>query len=213
MERRPNYLQSLIGANLAPKGKRLYLNLGARAVGDKSTRFFEKYPGAAAFETHHFEATPRHVDYAQLWRGWDAAVKQDPRIHAHNCAVWNRNTTLQFGMRRSASHVSDASARSVFGKDKKVKGEYPVPAIDLAGFLRTHAREDDFVVVKMDIEGAEFVVVPHLITTGAACLIDEIYLECHTGDVGDIGKGRMYEDCIAILVALRGMGIASHLWF
>ena len=40
-----------------------------------------------------------------------------------------------------------------------------------------------------------------------------IYLECHTGDSGDIGKGRTYADCIGLLTALRGVGTASHLWF
>ena len=47
----------------------------------------------------------------------------------------------------------------------------------------------------------------------AACLIDEMYLECHPGDgVGDIGKGRTYEECITMMVALRGMGVAAHVW-
>lgn len=86
-------------------------------------------------------------------------------------------------------------------------------AVDLADFLKRRAAADDFVLIKMDIEGAEYVVVPHLIATGAACLIDEVYLECHTGDSGDIAKGRTYEDCITMLVALRGMGVAAHLWF
>lgn len=62
-------------------------------------------------------------------------------------------------------------------------------------------------------EGSEFVVLPALVSSGAACLIDELYLECHTGDSGDIGKGRSYDDCVTMLAAMRGMGVASHLWF
>ena len=196
------------------------MNLGARGFSDASTTFFEHYPGAAQFEHHAFEAQPRH-----LWgqpgfpkrNDWSKSVlANDPRIRFYNVAVWTRNTTLKFGGRKSASHVSGASGASeqrIFGSDPKFRHEVEVPAIDLVDFLQKRATEDDFVLVKMDIEGSEFAVVPHLIRTGAACLIDEMYLECHPGDVGDIGKGRTYEECITMLVALRGMGVAAHAWF
>ena len=98
------------------------------------------------------------------------------------------------------------ATRSIFGADdRKIKESYDVPAIDLGSFLGEHTTPDDFVLMKMDIEGAEFAVVPSLISSGAACLIDEMYLECHSG--GDIAKGRSYDDCITMLVALRGMGL------
>ena len=80
MELRPNYLESLKKAGLAPSGKRLYLNLGARGFKDKSTTFFEKYPDASRFEHHAFEATP-----ASMWRetmGWAAAAASGPAPRA-----------------------------------------------------------------------------------------------------------------------------------
>ena len=54
------------------------------------------------------------------------------------------------------------------------------PAIDIADWLRRTVRPDDFVVVKMDIEGAEYDVVPHLLREKVADLIDELFLEIHT---------------------------------
>lgn len=33
--------------------------------------------------------------------------------------------------------------------------------------------------MKMDIEGAEHVLLPHMIITGALCLIDVVFTECH----------------------------------
>ena len=213
LQKLPNYLSQLYEAGIKRqgRGKRLYLNLGARGVKDKSTTFFESYPDAAAFEHHAFDAAPH---WAQDM-GWEEASVRDRRMKLHNVAVWTHNTTLSFGLRKSASHVvanASDNARSIFGADdRKIKESYDVPAIDLGIFLAEHTTPDDFVLVKMDIEGAEFAVVPHLISSGAACLIDEMYLECHSGS--DIAKGRSYDDCITMLVALRGMGVATHLWF
>ena len=111
-------------AGLAPptgQQRRVYLNLGARGYKDKSTTFFEPYPGSASFEHHVFEATP-----GSMWKdkmGWSSAAAQaDKRIRFHNVAVWNRDTTLSFGVRKSASHVVEGTggATGVFGNDTKV---------------------------------------------------------------------------------------------
>ena len=220
-KQKPNFLQLLMDANLMKTAgsRRLYFNLGARGVRDGSSKFFERYPGAKDFEHHAFEALPKAAREQYASMNWEAAMETDRRIHFHNVAVWNVNTTLTFGERRSASHVvgtaanSGSDARSVYGSDRKVRSQTSIPAIDFAEFVRTHATPDDFVLVKMDIEGAEFVVVPELIASGAACLIDELYLECHSGDVSDIAKGRTFAECITMLVALRGMGVAAQLWF
>ena len=58
---------------------------------------------------------------------------------------------------------------------------------------------------RAQIEGAEYSVVPRLIATGAACLIDEFYLECH------YNRADMKPDaCIALLASLRGVGVAAY---
>ena len=54
------------------------------------------------------------------------------------------------------------------------------PSIDIADFIQRNFKPQDFVVVKMDIEGSEYRVVPHLINSKAAHLVDEIFVECHT---------------------------------
>jgi FkbM family methyltransferase len=54
-----------------------------------------------------------------------------------------------------------------------------VQTFDTAAWLRRHVDEEDTVVVKMDIEGAEYRVLPHLLATGAIDLIDELRCEFH----------------------------------
>ena len=205
MQEQPRPLQHLINAGKKPAGRYIYLNLGARGVGDSTTEHMSRGKfgvPASVWTQHAFDADRR------MAKGWRL---RRPDVHFHHAAIWVRDETLHFGYRKSASHIVDAGAG--WKPDKRVSETVEVPAIDFAGWLVRNVKLEDYVVIKMDIERAEYAVLPRLLATGAACLIDELYLECHTGDSGDIGKGRTYADCIGLLTALRGVGTASHLWF
>lgn len=54
-----------------------------------------------------------------------------------------------------------------------------VESIDFSEFLRSVATDNDFVLVKMNIEGSEFDVIRSLIDTGAYSLITKFYCEFH----------------------------------
>jgi len=55
-----------------------------------------------------------------------------------------------------------------------------VECIDFAQWMQENLQDDDFVVLKMDIEGAEYDVMDHLITTNAINYINDIYIEWHS---------------------------------
>lgn len=54
-----------------------------------------------------------------------------------------------------------------------------VKAIDFSDWLAIHVSQDDYVVCKMDIEGAEFDVLEHLLKTKKMNLIDVLLVEWH----------------------------------
>lgn len=49
----------------------------------------------------------------------------------------------------------------------------------MVSWMRESFVEDDFVIVKMDIEGAERNIIPKLLATNASRLIDVLLWECH----------------------------------
>lgn len=63
----------------------------------------------------------------------------------------------------------------------KTGNKLDVHAIDLAVFLEKY--KDDTILLKMDIEGAEFPVLEHLIKTGADKYINKLYVEMHPNKV------------------------------
>ena len=59
------------------------------------------------------------------------------------------------------------------------QNEVEVPQIDFAAFIRTNCSQDDRIFCKMDIEGAEFLVLDHLLKTGVFNWLDELFIEWH----------------------------------
>lgn len=78
---------------------------------------------------------------------------------------------------------------------------WSVPVVNVVSWLVSHFTSEDYVVVKMDIEGAEFSILSALLDGGHGCLIDVLAIECHNS-VGDcaqlMSKLAMYP-CIKIL--------------
>lgn len=143
-------------------------------------------------------------------------------------AAWIRNESLMFGAhlgndgtRRnsSAPHVGMGrimgSLRSGSGKG----GVFEVQGLDVAEWVRSVAGEDDFVVVKMDVEGAEWELLSRLVETGAICLVDELFLECHYSrwqrccPERTMKYNRTYGDCLELFQSLRRDGVLVHQWW
>merc|ERR1712048_1298683 len=65
-----------------------------------------------------------------------------------------------------------------------------VPTVNLIRLLYENALPGDFVVVEMDIEGAEWDILPCLSHSAASNLIDELYMEIHDPNWGLLGTNR-----------------------
>lgn len=57
-------------------------------------------------------------------------------------------------------------------------------AVNIATWLLRNTLPHDFVVVKMDIEGAEYEVIPHMADMGAWVVMDHLLVEWHGANVG-----------------------------
>uniref|UniRef100_A0A0E0EGH0 Uncharacterized protein n=1 Tax=Oryza meridionalis TaxID=40149 RepID=A0A0E0EGH0_9ORYZ len=170
------YLPTL--ADISFKRNYVYVDVGARSYGSSIGSWFRKhYPKQNhTFQVFAIEADPAfHSEYAAK-----KAVTLLPY------AAWVKNETLNFEINADPGKEDEAKAngrgmgriRPMAGK--KMSGEVrSVPAFDFAEWLKRTVSEQDYVVMKMDVEGTEFDLIPRLFDTGAICLIDELFLECH----------------------------------
>lgn len=150
--------------------------------------FAEKYNVDETWECFSFEANPNTFEMSQenyktLTENWKLNLKH------FNKAVSNKECKIKVNCSKdSLGYVSQGSNildnPPIYDKQWKSdfyysENEYYVDSVDFSKFLFDVASTDDFVLVKMDIEGAEFDVIESIIETGAYKLINDFYCEFH----------------------------------
>ncbi|KAG6510189.1 uncharacterized protein LOC121974921 [Zingiber officinale] len=212
------YLPSI--ADISFKQRYIYVDVGSRSYGSSIGSWFRKqYPKQNhTFMIYAIEADKAfHKEYA---------TKKGVTLLPF--AAWVRNETLTFeinndpskhdvekggGMGRirpiggSGSHVSTGSVSAIQG-------------FDFAAWLKRTVTERDYVVMKMDVEGTEFDLIPRLFETESICLIDELFLECHYNRWQKSCPGQRspkykntYGECLKLFTSLRNSGVLVHQWW
>ena len=82
--------------------------------------------------------------------------------------------------------------------------EVLVECIDFSKFLSDNFEKTDYIIVKMDIEGAEYEILNKLIEIDTADFMNEIYVEFHDEKVG-LSKDKIISD-------LEKLNIKVHKW-
>lgn len=201
--------------------KRLvYLDVGANDPSGSVLWFLQNYPRGEEFLMHAWEPNP---DYAEAF----AEEPYKDRVVLHQQAAWVYNGTLEFLPGRDASIIAALRvkpkgvfrnfhpiAHSLDRPENAHKQPHSEPivvaCIDLAAWMMENLQLDDFVVLKLDVEMAEYDIVLHLIRTGAIWLVDEALVEQHAW--GAIGWWAIWPSNIDLVKMLRFFGISAFYW-
>lgn len=163
----------------------IFIDCGTH-LGEGLAKFIERYKMTADWKIFSFEPNP--VAYQQaIAKEYGAG-----EITFINKAVWINEGRIKFHAETPpASSRSDGEGSSLISLDDwtpksaanpgvgEFSDTYEVECLRLADFIKSEAGPQDFVVVKMDIEGAEFAVLDDLVKSGAIRLIDHLYVEYH----------------------------------
>lgn len=107
-----------------------------------------------------------------------------PNLVFINKAVWVQDGEMEFyrsyARRHDGGTLLKSKTSGILDKENPIK----VETIDFSKWLLSNFNEADSIILKMDIEGAEYEVIEHMIDTGAFGLIDELWIEWHYGKVG-----------------------------
>ena len=184
------------------KNRRIYLDLGANAPETSVLPFVYKYPAGEQFELVAFEADPT----------WLPSYR--PPLCNTSCegikliqTVVGLNDTISY----FASHGLSVG-RSASPTPDKVH-TVPVTTVDIRRWLVENVRHKDFVVMKMDIERAEFAILAALLHEPSVLrLIDELFVECHHLETWDNGP-HLRRECLALYDKLQAAGVWTHDWY
>lgn len=148
---------------------RVYIDCGAY---NGDTLDCEKLFGFKADYKIAFEPNPNFF----------AILAQKEIDELHNAAVWIEETILPLAV----DNTNSPQGSTIMPGKKEAWERFPkidIHAIDFSDFLRTY--KNDEVLIKMDIEGAEFSVLDKMIKDGTASIPSKMYVEFHPNKVNE----------------------------
>ena len=146
--------------------RRIFIDVGAMA-GDTLDvlRRFRSNP--ETYICYAWEPNPENLEKLRSW----IQKHSHMNVKVIKKAAWIKNGQLRF------NNEQDNDGKIVS------QGGYVVRSGDISQWMLNNFNKNDFVFLKMDIEAAEFQVLPAILKSGAMDLVDELQLEWH--DWGD----------------------------
>ncbi|KAI3732812.1 hypothetical protein L1987_64021 [Smallanthus sonchifolius] len=211
------YLPSMV--DISFKTRYVYVDVGARSYGSSIGSWFKKvYPR----QDKEFKIFAIEAD-----KQFHAGYKSKKKITLLPYVAWVRNESLFFEINRAPNYYDEEKGISRMGRVQSAHTSTSfmgdmnkIQGFDFADWVKKSFGENDFVVVKMDVEGTEFDLIPKLVETGAICLIDEMFLECHYNRRESCCDGersleyqKEYKECLELYSLLREKGVLVHQWW
>lgn len=148
--------------------RKLFIDCGGHD-GCSVIKFLEMHPD---FECFSFEPNPILWPYYRLLP-----------TKLHRSAAFTYDGTMKFFVDPvDADGSTVMELKKVDATGSLTNQQCPtisVPCIDLDAFIRDNTIPSDYVVLKLDIEGAEYDVLEKLMRTGVVNRIDELFAEFH----------------------------------
>lgn len=176
--------------------KKIFIDGGAN-TGTSLQFFLKKYPNASEFEIHSFEAHPKIFKKLEKHKG---------RATVYNKALYKENTEIDFyvGSILSSSIRKDKTTGSL-----NTRSPIKVEAIRLADFIKSSFSKDDHIVLKLDVEGAEYDILPDLLEEGIFDgWVDILFGEWHVNKLKEVTQAEHDQ----LVEALAAKGFKMRNW-
>lgn len=169
--------------------KRVFIDVGYNK-GQSIDHFIRIVPDYDEYEIHAFEPDSRN------FRHFD---KHQDRcnIQFHKEVVWVFDGEVTF-------HISRESFGNTVIKEKgNLIDSKMLPCVDLVKFIKDNYTIEDYIILKLDIEGGEYKLLQHMIDTQCMAYIDELFVEFHKDKVA---KSLVEGEHENLVNALRELG-------
>lgn len=153
--------------------KKIFIDGGAR-IGETVDVFLNKREDLKGCDVYLFECNPNHIDTLKTL----SETNKDYNFIVKNEAIWIEDKIMDFFISTDIwgdlGCTLDPSKRELLDLSNPLK----VNAINFSNFLQSFDK-NDYLIVKLDIEGAEYEVIENILNTGAINVINELYIEWH----------------------------------
>jgi FkbM family methyltransferase len=178
------------------------LYCGARYA-EKLRGLHSLYAFDAGWEVHYFEPNP----FIDAQRALGVARPFGAASDFHRVAVWTSDGAVTLRLQCCDCKNGEGNAVGDLGSSNRrlVGGaEVTVPSIDLSRLVA--GLDSEQVVVRMDIEGAEFPIVRKMVAEGTIAKVKDLHIEWHQRHL-PLENGRTVAELQA---AMEQLGVAVH---
>ena len=173
--------------------RKIFLDCGAHKA-TSIKKFREEYPNADDYVIISFECNPK---FKQILRDVDD-------ITFYNKAICIKDGKTEFYLGKGAS------SSLIYGKTRgnlNFDNPIEVETIDLSKWIMDNFTKDDYIILKLDIEGAEYEVVEDLYETKILGYINEFHGELHGPK-----KGKRMIDDLKLIERLKKYDLKLYTW-
>ncbi|XP_033635769.1 uncharacterized protein LOC117296813 [Asterias rubens] len=184
-------VQSLSSAKevaVASGPRKILLDCGAN-VASTVQLFQETYPNGHDYTIHSFEIDDRLAPYFKPYKNHNlhcpvGVAATDGNMTAYSEAAWGPNKGLNNGKDMQWGGGSLFVNKQEKDDDKtggvrKLSYRKLIPTVDLARWIKDSFTKEDYVILKLDVEGAEYGILRNMLDHGAFDFIDKYYGEYH----------------------------------
>ena len=155
--------------------RKVFIDAGAN-VGQSIEAFCNHYPNAEEFEIHSFEPSQDDINILKPLNAMaDKLRSKVKNIEVYNKAIWTHNGKVNFyDSGDESSSIADISRPFVVEEHQT-----EVECVDMSSWIKNNFSKEDHIVLKLDIEGGEYDVIPKMFEDGALEYVDKLFCEVH----------------------------------
>ena len=102
------------------------------------------------------------------------------KVVLHNVAVWKTNEVKKFFPQLWGARTGSSLIAGKYSTDPSVCVD--MECIDLAEWIKKNRIDNTHTISKIDVEGAEYDILPHLLSSNIPDFVDEWFIEFHGKD-------------------------------
>jgi FkbM family methyltransferase len=154
--------------------KKIFLDCGSH-LGESVNKFRSHVTNSEEFEIHMFEPNPFLFNEIDKNINFNNCIK-------NNVCVSNKKGKFKFwGCVKNNTSISSTLEKSKADWDRISEDDYiECDTIDLIEYIKNNFNLDDYIILKMDVEGSEYDILEKLIETSIIEYINEIHCEFHS---------------------------------
>tara|TARA_Y100000310_G_scaffold309131_1_gene352938 strand:- start:2974 stop:3690 length:717 start_codon:yes stop_codon:yes gene_type:complete len=137
------------------------------------------FPNLKGAEIHMFEPNTRNWEQERMEVAKQISLFAEC-VYVHSVAIWHTEEKRDFYI--GIDEFGDLGSTLIKEKEEKLDRDNPlsVQCIDIRKFLKDNFKPEDMVMLKLDIEGAEYDVLPELLKDiDAMTILKSLFVEWH----------------------------------